>query len=109
MLYAQFATFQGTISSGLIPSAAFVVVPRAPGPDTPPGTDIALASSSGILSASLLARARGMFPTAADNDPFSDPESSLYDYQVMEEAGSVIFFFFLTFVNHSQFIHISRC
>lgn len=90
MLYAQFATFQGTISSGLIPSAAFVVVPRTPGPDTPPGTDIALASSS----ASLLARARGMFPTAADNDPFSDPESSLYDYQVMEEAGSVIFFFF---------------
>lgn len=77
----------GTISSGLIPSAAFVVVPRTPGPDTPPGTDIALASSSGILSASLLARARGMFPTAADDDPFSDPESSLYDYQVMEEAG----------------------
>lgn len=77
----------GTISSGLIPSAAFVVVPRTPGPDTPPGTDIALASSSGILSASLLAKARGMFPTAADDDPFSDPESSLYDYQVMEEAG----------------------
>lgn len=77
----------GTISSGLIPSAAFVVVPRAPGLDTPPGTDIALASSSGILSASLPARARGMFPTAADDDPFSDPESSLYDYQVMEEAG----------------------
>lgn len=71
----------------MIPSAAFVVVPRTPGPDTPPGTDIALASSSGILSASLLAKARGMFPTAADDDPFSDPESSLYDYQVMEEAG----------------------
>lgn len=91
-MYVLFAIFQGTISSGLIPSAAFVVVPRTPGPDTPPGTDIALASSSGILSASLLAKARGMFPTAADDDPFSDPESSLYDYQVMEEAGSVIFF-----------------
>uniref|UniRef100_K1S636 Uncharacterized protein n=1 Tax=Magallana gigas TaxID=29159 RepID=K1S636_MAGGI len=85
---AVYCSSHGTISSGLIPSAAFVVVPRTPGPDTPPGTDIALASSSGILSASLLAKARGMFPTAADDDPFSDPESSLYDYQVMEEAGS---------------------
>lgn len=111
MLYAQFATFQGTISSGLIPSAAFVVVPRAPGLDTPPGTDIALASSSGILSASLPARARGMFPTAADDDPFSDPESSLYDYQVMEEAGSVIFFFFnicqsFTIYSHKQMLKL---
>lgn len=100
----SFATFQGTISSGLIPSAAFVVVPRTPGPDTPPGTDIALASSSGILSASLLAKARGMIPTAADDDPFSDPESSLYDYQVMEEAGSVKKF--LTFGKHSQFVTV---
>nr|XP_022342214.1 centrosomal protein of 89 kDa-like isoform X6 [Crassostrea virginica] len=77
----------GNISAGLIPSAAFAVVPRTPGPDTPPGTNIALASSSGTLNASLLAKARSMIPSAADDDPFSDPESSLYDYQVMEEAG----------------------
>ncbi|XP_048773263.2 centrosomal protein of 89 kDa-like isoform X2 [Ostrea edulis] len=75
----------GNISSGLIPSAAFTVVPRTPGPDTPPGTNIALASSSGTLNASLLARA--MNPPTADDDVFSDPESSLFDYQVMEEAG----------------------
>lgn len=82
--------FQGNISAGLIPSAAFAVVPRTPGPDTPPGTNIALASSSGTLNASLLAKARSMIPSAADDDPFSDPESSLYDYQVMEEAGLVL-------------------
>ncbi|XP_078338059.1 centrosomal protein of 89 kDa-like isoform X3 [Crassostrea virginica] len=79
---------EGNISAGLIPSAAFAVVPRTPGPDTPPGTNIALASSSGTLNASLLAKARSMIPSAADDDPFSDPESSLYDYQVMEEAGN---------------------
>ncbi|XP_061163298.1 centrosomal protein of 89 kDa-like [Saccostrea echinata] len=80
---------RGNISSGLIPSAAFAVVPRTPGPDTPPDTNIALASSSGTLNASLLAKARAMNPPTADDDPFSDPESSLYDYQVMEEAGKI--------------------
>ncbi|XP_062620502.1 centrosomal protein of 89 kDa-like isoform X3 [Saccostrea cucullata] len=82
-----YSSHWGNISSGLIPSAAFAVVPRTPGPDPPPDTNIALASSSGTLNASLLAKARAMNPPTADDDPFSDPESSLYDYQVMEEAG----------------------
>ncbi|KAK3085840.1 hypothetical protein FSP39_009479 [Pinctada imbricata] len=82
---------QGNISTGLIPTAAFAVVPRTPAPQTPPGTNMTLAGSTRVLNSSMLGKMTVINPrTGEEEDPFSDPESSLYDYQVMEEAGQRI-------------------
>ncbi|XP_060586840.1 centrosomal protein of 89 kDa-like isoform X2 [Ruditapes philippinarum] len=73
-----------TINPALVPSAAFTVVPRTPAPEHINAT--ALGGSAEVLSSSLLGRPAVPGPTH-DDEPFSDPESSLYDYQVMEDAG----------------------
>ncbi|KAL4234384.1 cilium assembly [Mactra antiquata] len=70
------------INPALVPSAAFTVVPRTPAPNPVPTSG--LGGSAEILHSSLLGRPA---ITNQDEDPFSDPESSLYDYQVMEDAG----------------------
>lgn len=74
----------GTISAALLPTAAFSAVPRTPPPETPMGITPGLALTTGVLNSSMLGRLR-MPPT--DDDVLSDPESSLYDYQQMEEPG----------------------
>ncbi|CAC5414265.1 CEP89 [Mytilus coruscus] len=76
----------GTVSAGLLPVAAFSAVPRTPPPETPVGITPGLAMTTGVLKASMLGRLR-MPPTGHDEDVLSDPESSLYDYQQMEEPG----------------------
>ena len=58
------------INPALVPSAAYAVVPRT-------STATAGASADGGQPA----------VGAQDDDMFSDPESSLYDYQNMEDAG----------------------
>ncbi|XP_053402617.1 uncharacterized protein LOC128557955 isoform X2 [Mercenaria mercenaria] len=72
------------INPALVPSAAFTVVPRTPAPEHVHTT--VLGGSAEVLSSSLLGRP-AVPPPAHDDEPFSDPESSLYDYQVMEDAG----------------------
>lgn len=66
--------------------AAFSAVPRTPPPETPVGITPGLAMTTGVLKASMLGRLR-MPPAGHDEDVLSDPESSLYDYQQMEEPG----------------------
>ena len=75
---------QTNINPALVPSAAFAVVPRTPAPTHINAT--ALGGSAEILNSSLLGRP-AVPPPSHDDEPFSDPESSLYDYQVMEDAG----------------------
>ncbi|XP_053400959.1 centrosomal protein of 89 kDa-like isoform X2 [Mercenaria mercenaria] len=72
------------INPALVPSAAFTVVPRTPAPEHVHTT--VLGGSAEVLNSSLLGRP-AVPPPAHDDEPFSDPESSLYDYQVMEDAG----------------------
>lgn len=72
------------INPALVPSAAFTVVPRTPAPKPVPTTG--LGGSAEVLNSSLVGRPAVPDPTP-DDEPFSDPESSLYDYQVMEDAG----------------------
>ncbi|VDI70850.1 centrosomal protein CEP89 [Mytilus galloprovincialis] len=76
----------GTVSAALLPVAAFSAVPRTPPPETPVGITPGLAMTTGVLKASMLGRLR-MPPAGHDEDVLSDPESSLYDYQQMEEPG----------------------
>ncbi|KAJ8303357.1 hypothetical protein KUTeg_019753 [Tegillarca granosa] len=74
-----------TVSTGVLPSVAFAAVPKTPAPSTPPAANLQCAMSTGILNSSLLGK---MFSSPdMDGDPLSDPESSLYDYNMMEEAG----------------------
>jgi hypothetical protein len=80
----KYVSLQTTINPALVPSAAFTVVPRTPAPEHINTT--ALGGSAEVLSSSLLGRPAVPGPTH-DDEPFSDPESSLYDYQVMEDAG----------------------
>lgn len=77
-------SLQTNINPALVPSAAFAAVPRTPAPQPVPTTG--LGGSSEVLNSSLLGRP-ALPPSAQDDEPFSDPESSLYDYQVMEDAG----------------------
>ncbi|XP_052286306.1 centrosomal protein of 89 kDa-like isoform X4 [Dreissena polymorpha] len=72
------------INPALVPSAAFTIVPRTPAPVTPRGA--ALEGSLEVLNSSLLGR-QPPRDSGPDEEPFSDPESSLYDYQNMEDAG----------------------
>lgn len=91
LMICRKSLYQTNINPALIPSAAFTVVPRTPAPEHVATTS--LGGSAEVLNASLLGR-----PTVAgpgqDDEPFSDPESSLYDYQVMEEAGYFYMFVF---------------
>lgn len=60
------------------------MVPRTPAPAHVPTS--ALGGSTEVLNASLVGRPPAPGP-GQDDEPLSDPESSLYDYQVMEDAG----------------------
>ncbi|XP_070188223.1 centrosomal protein of 89 kDa-like isoform X2 [Littorina saxatilis] len=74
------------IGPALIPAVALTAVPRIPPPQPPTGTPIGLASA--VFSASFPGRAMGEASRSGeDGGALSDPESSLYDYQQMEEAG----------------------
>ncbi|XP_052816881.1 centrosomal protein of 89 kDa-like isoform X2 [Mya arenaria] len=72
------------INPALVPSAAFTVVPRTQAPVPVPAAG--LGGSSEVVNASLIGRQPPPEP-GPDDELFSDPESSLYDYQNMEEAG----------------------
>ncbi|XP_069113940.1 centrosomal protein of 89 kDa-like isoform X3 [Argopecten irradians] len=81
---------KGTVSAGLLPSVAFFAVPQTPPPATPPGTLPGLAMTTGVLNSSLIGKMLQQHQQQQQpgiEDPLSDPESSLYDYQMMEEAG----------------------
>ncbi|XP_060069382.1 centrosomal protein of 89 kDa-like [Ylistrum balloti] len=80
---------KGTVSAGLLPSVAFMAVPHTPPPATPPGTLPGLAMTTGVLNSSLIGKMLQQHQQQQPGieDPLSDPESSLYDYQMMEEAG----------------------
>ncbi|XP_021358347.1 centrosomal protein of 89 kDa-like isoform X6 [Mizuhopecten yessoensis] len=81
---------KGTVSAGLLPSVAFMAVPKTPPPATPPGTLPGLAMTTGVLNSSLIGKMLKQHQQQQQpgiEDPLSDPESSLYDYQMMEEAG----------------------
>ncbi|XP_041375481.1 centrosomal protein of 89 kDa-like isoform X2 [Gigantopelta aegis] len=75
------------IGGALVPSAIFAAVPKTPPPTTPPGTGVGLAGS--LSNVATLGRLFAEPMPLSDDDPLSDPESSLYDYQQMEEAGYV--------------------
>ncbi|XP_021358343.1 centrosomal protein of 89 kDa-like isoform X2 [Mizuhopecten yessoensis] len=86
----KMADDQGTVSAGLLPSVAFMAVPKTPPPATPPGTLPGLAMTTGVLNSSLIGKMLKQHQQQQQpgiEDPLSDPESSLYDYQMMEEAG----------------------
>ncbi|XP_033755442.1 centrosomal protein of 89 kDa-like isoform X13 [Pecten maximus] len=81
---------KGTVSAGLLPSVAFMAVPTTPPPATPTGTLPGLAMTTGVLNSSLIGKMLQQHQQQQQpgiEDPLSDPESSLYDYQMMEEAG----------------------
>ncbi|XP_050396925.1 centrosomal protein of 89 kDa isoform X2 [Patella vulgata] len=75
------------ISPALIPAVAFAAVPKTgvEPPDNPWGMqrDINMTLTGTGTLPRLFASRRPM----SDDDLFSDPESSLYDYQQMDEAG----------------------
>ncbi|XP_048253498.1 centrosomal protein of 89 kDa-like isoform X5 [Haliotis rufescens] len=73
------------IGAALLPTAAFLAVPRTPPPQTPPGTGVGLSST--VFNSSMVGRMAAQPQPLSDDEPFSDPESSLYDYQQMEEPG----------------------
>ena len=73
---------QVNINPALLPSQAFAAVPLTPAPEPVPVEG--LGGSQEVLCSSLVGRQPVLDP---GDEPFSDPESSLYDYQVMEEAG----------------------
>jgi hypothetical protein len=89
------ALIQELIGPALIPAAALTAVPESPPPAQPTGNPLPLATlvfnSSFPVNQRRKRGSRNMPGEAAgpsiDDGAFSDPESSLYDYQLMEEAG----------------------
>ena len=67
----------------LVPAAALSAVPRSPRPQTSAGTS--LGSAAGPSGSRVMADP----PQHGDDGGVSDPESSLYDYQLMADAGYV--------------------
>ena len=77
--------FQSHIGGALVPSAIFAAVPKTPPPTTPPGTGVGLAAS--LTNVATIGRLFAEPVPLSEDDLLSDPDSSLYDYQQMEEAG----------------------
>ncbi|KAL8583319.1 hypothetical protein ACOMHN_057605 [Nucella lapillus] len=82
-----FFLLQEQIGPALIPAATLTAVPRSPSPRPHPGQH--LTAAFGVFRASYPppGGATAMGDPTGDDGAFSDPESSLYDYQVMEDAG----------------------
>lgn len=76
--------FQPHIAAALMPPLVFIAVPDTPAPQPVPGVGLGLSSS--LLNTTAIGRMFGT-PVPADEEPFSEPESSMYDYEHMEEPG----------------------
>ncbi|XP_076448947.1 centrosomal protein of 89 kDa-like isoform X2 [Babylonia areolata] len=75
------------IAPALIPAPVLTAVPRTPSPRPPPGRPLGAAARIFCDSFSPPGRAMGEVVQDGDDGAFSDPESSLYDFQLMESAG----------------------
>ncbi|KAK3584345.1 hypothetical protein CHS0354_006337 [Potamilus streckersoni] len=73
-----------TITPAFLPSVAFMAVPRTRATITTGSLPLLTPGvSQDVLNSSLV----GKPPPPENNDVFSDPESSLYDYEAMEDPG----------------------
>ena len=81
----MFMFIQSQIGPALIPAVSLTAVPRSPFPKPPSGNPLALATA--IFSASFPSSACQSGDSADDVGGHTDPESSLYDYQLMEDPG----------------------